>query len=165
MNSELELKIQAYLDGELPPRKRVQVEALIARDVEAQQIYRELESVRAQLRAHEPSIALPDSPDFYWSTIKRRLATASRDTEAAPVRGWAWKKWALPLAGAAALFLVLLVYRPAAQHPLDEMETMLADMGTFTFRDHSAGVTMVWLYDRSVSPFTEAGDVDTVPVQ
>ena len=53
MKPELELKLQAYLDGELSAREAREVEAAIANDAAAQGLLGELRTTTAVLRENE----------------------------------------------------------------------------------------------------------------
>lgn len=171
IDSDLKLKLQAYADGELSPRDRAAIQGLIARDAEAQRWLADLQSFRRVLRDHEPVLALPESRTFYWSKIARAIHS-DNGRAAAPAASFPWSSvlrrwWAAPVAGAGVLAAVLFL----SPHPtesaaaLDEVETITPEMGTFTFRDHSAGVTLVWVYDRTESQFTEGPRRDTLNPQ
>ena len=49
MKLESELKLQAYLDGELSPRQARKVSAWLAQDQEAQQLFAELKNTKTAL--------------------------------------------------------------------------------------------------------------------
>jgi anti-sigma factor RsiW len=71
MNQELEIKLQAYMDGELSERESRQVEAWVAQDKEATRMLNELAWTRSFLVENEPAPAVPESRDFYWSKTSR----------------------------------------------------------------------------------------------
>src|SRR5258707_14151177 len=74
MNQELQLKLQAYLDGELPDGEAAEARELIARDGEAQALVAELANTSAALAGHEAEGKLPETREFYWSKIQREIA-------------------------------------------------------------------------------------------
>src|SRR6266705_1333510 len=74
MKQELQLKLQAYLDGELPDGEARPVAGLLAQDAEARALLAELKNTRAALAGFEADIKLPESREFYWSKIERQSA-------------------------------------------------------------------------------------------
>lgn len=159
MNVESQLKLQAYLDGELPAGEAGELKALLSRDAQAEALLTELKLTKAALAGNEPEIKLPESREFYWSKIKREIERAERAPASRPAAPWLtwWQKWVVPVS-AMAVALVLLMIFQAKPHPemaLTEVKSGVAGMGAMTFSDQSAGVTMIWVYDRSEEPFAE----------
>ena len=163
MNSDTQLKIQAYLDNELSPGEARKIAATLSSDRDLQELYGELRATKETLRANEPEVKLGDSREFYWSQIQRRIATAEREPAPRTARPL-WIRLLAPLAGTAALFALLLaVMNPstrlspvrgegpiASNHPLHgEVEDLAPeDMSSVTFRSEEHGVTVVWLTAR-----------------
>ncbi len=155
MKQDLQLKLQAYLDGELPDGEAADVRELIARDREAQELVAELANTNAALTGHEAEVRLPESREFYWSKIKREIARL--ETPAAVPKqsdswfGWAKRRW-LPMSGlaaascAAVLFMLL---SGSSQAQLAEMELNSKEMGAYTFRDQKESMTMIWFYNKA----------------
>ncbi len=73
MNEEQQLKLQAWLDRELPDAEARQVEAWIASDPEAARLRAELENTRHALAGFEAGVRLPETREFYWSKIAREI--------------------------------------------------------------------------------------------
>ena len=163
MNTETELKVQAYLDNELSPGEARQIAALISSDPAVRQLFAELEQTRNVLSANEPIVRVQDSREFYWSQIQRRIqaeesSRAVRESAALP---W-WKKMIVPMAGAVGLLAVLLsISQPGsapkvvttapeasatarAKSPIHVIESS-PEVSTITFRSESEGVTVVWV--------------------
>jgi len=159
MNVESQLKLQAYLDGELPAGEAAELQALLARNPQAQALLTELKLTKAALAGNEPELKLPESREFYWSKIKREIERAERTPAARPaVSGLAWwRKWLVPASAMAVALVLLLIFqgRPHPEMALTEVQSGVAGMGAMTFSDQSAGVTMIWVYDRSEEPFAE----------
>jgi anti-sigma factor RsiW len=157
MNRETQLKVQAYLDNELSSGDARSVSKLISSDASARELYQELKATRETLAQNEPELQLPESRDFYWSQIQRRIATAERQTVVPPARPW-WLRIMAPALGTAALFALLLtvvdtnqqnpiVPSPtarAAAAPLHQLQQS-SDVSTITFRSEAEGVTVVWI--------------------
>ncbi|HEX7860419.1 MAG TPA: hypothetical protein VF773_08850 [Verrucomicrobiae bacterium] len=153
MNRETQLQVQAYLDNELSAGEARKVSQLISSDTFARDLFNELKGTREVLMENEPAVQVPDSRDFYWSQIQRRIATAEREPAVKHARPW-WIRLLAPAAGAVALFAVLLsVMSPsnekinisgaiaATPHQLEQP----SDVSTITFRSESEGVNVVWI--------------------
>jgi anti-sigma factor RsiW len=97
MNAETQLKVQALVDGELPPNEAAQVEALLVGDAGARQLAASLKATRDALRDNEPQLAVPESREFYWSKIAReieRLETQPAQPVPTPWLRWVRRRWA-----------------------------------------------------------------------
>lgn len=166
--SDQELKLQAYLDGELSPRESADVAKLLETNSEAKALFEELKWTTSAMEAGEVEVKLPESREFYWSKIAREIELADQVAERRPASKFSW--WARILApvGAAVAVIagfVILGSHPATQGMFTEVQSSLDEMGTMTFRDQAEGVTMVWVYDRTDEPFTETTSADNVQVQ
>jgi anti-sigma factor RsiW len=166
MDYETQLRLQAYLDGELPEREEGEVAGLLSRDQEAAALAQELRNTREAMAGSEANLRLPESREFYWSKIKReidRLETAAPESEPAASQLARWWRLLIPAAGVAVLGIVGLVsIRPGgAGEP--GTETAIADPGAFTYHDYSAGTTVVWLSypaDNEVADNDEMGSLE-----
>jgi anti-sigma factor RsiW len=163
MDAESQLKLQAYLDGELSANESAQVADWAARDDEARLLMAEFKHTKAALSGHETGVKLPEPREFYWSRIEREI---QRQTAPGPeispgLAGWLfWLQRHLVSTGAGAalacLLMVLLVHSGRSGSQLGEIELASDEMGAYTFRNQSEKLTMVWLYDRSDdSQFTQ----------
>jgi anti-sigma factor RsiW len=165
MNSDTQLKIQAYLDNELSPGEARKIAAMLSSDRDLQELYGELRTTKDTIRANEPAVKLGDSREFYWSQIQRRIATAEREPAPKTARPL-WIRLLAPLAGTAALFALLLAVmnqsaRISPTHggavasvsdpnrPLHgEVQDLADEISSVTFRSEENGVTVVWLTAR-----------------
>lgn len=146
MDSEDQLKLQSYLDGELPEGEAREVANWLARDREAVALLAELRHTRQALAGFEKSVRLPEAGDFYWSKIQREIErTEPAPPEPVPVSWLARLRQLLMPASAIAVLVIagLLVFTPRA--PRMHGEISLADTAAFTYRDYAAGATLVWL--------------------
>ena len=161
------MKLQAYLDGELPDGEARPVAGLLAQDAEARALLAELKNTRAALAGFEADIKLPESREFYWSKIEREIERQSAMIE--PER-----KFASPFAfflrrlatvGAAS---VLAIVGMVAIRQVDfggpgglEVKAEFVDGGALTYRDQAQGLTLVWLpYPAdSESALTDTDDI------
>ena len=154
INQDSQLKLQAFWDGELPPREAAEVRDWVARDREASALLEEMRSVEAVLAGHEADCKLPESREFFWSKIEREIERQERDR--AGSRPASWFSWVrqhfVSVSGAglvACLCGLMAFHLGGAPSQLGEMELASDDMGSYTFRDQQQKMTMVWLYDRN----------------
>ena len=73
MTIETQLKLQAYLDGELSVGEARQVEIWLAEDHDARSLLGELKNTKAALSSHSANVELPESREFYWNKIEREI--------------------------------------------------------------------------------------------
>jgi anti-sigma factor RsiW len=146
MDQEVQLKLQAFVDGELPEAQALEIANLIARNREAASLAAELKNTRHALAGYEKGIQLPDSREFYWSKIQRRIeAEETRRPALQPVSWLARLRRLLAPAAAVAVVAIagFIALRPAGVP--SGAETSLSDPGAFTYRDFASGTTLVWL--------------------
>ncbi len=73
MTHEQQLKLQAFLDGELPEREAREILAWTQRDGAAAALLAELKNTRAAMAKSEPHLSVPESREFFWSKIEREI--------------------------------------------------------------------------------------------
>lgn len=150
MNKETCLELQALVDGELDRRRRDAVSRRCAEDPDARQLAAALAAVREVLRQHEPEHRVPETREFYWNQIERRLA-AAQARSAPPVPGrWDWLRWLIPVAGAAVVALLVSFPNAPTAPSLAGTSPERPDPGTqlassVTYRSDSDGVTVHWI--------------------
>jgi anti-sigma factor RsiW len=151
MDWEAQLKLQAFLDGELPAGEARKVEDWLARDRDAAALLAELRDTHALLHGFEEDIRLPESREFFWSKIEREIARSEKPAPASPVPSWAnaLRRFLVPASAMALLAIAGVVATRQSGTPGralgPEIETATADPGAFTYRDDMAGTTLVWL--------------------
>jgi anti-sigma factor RsiW len=148
MNEELQIKVQALLDGELPEAGAREVLSLIARDPDAAALHTELKNTRQALAKYDRHVLVPEFREFYWSKIQReieRLEPVRPARRSWPV--WAWLRRSLiPATALCAVVVAILVLLPSgARGPEAEQRTAMTDTGALTYRDYASGTTLVWL--------------------
>jgi anti-sigma factor RsiW len=158
MDHDFELKVQAYLDGELSANEARAVEQRLAGDGEATALLAELKNTSAALTADAAEIKLPEAREFFWSKIQREISRQPRPEpvpERVPI--WAaWRRFLGPVGAMAGVFVALLIAvisMPRSSGP--SSETSVADPGTFTYRDDNSGTTLVWLSYPSENEFAQ----------
>jgi anti-sigma factor RsiW len=150
MKQDLKLKLQAWLDGELPPAEAAALRALAAADPEAKRLLEELQAVKAALRQNERAASVPETREFYWSKIQQQIRREERVRRpvAAP---WAarLRRWLAPMAGATALAAAFLAAVHHSPRPagLNLVSVTAEGIEARTFHDQSSGMNIVFLQD------------------
>lgn len=170
MTEEQQLKLQAYLDGELPESEGSEIAAWLERDADASALLGELKNTHNVLKdfgdVDTVAVKLPESREFYWSKIKRDIERAApAAAEKASLFSW-FRRALMPLGSVAALALVALIaiYSfSGGRHPMPlTANVMLGDPGAFTYRDDSQDMTVVWLSYPAENKFAEKSSGDTL---
>ena len=155
MNEEQQLKLQAYLDGELPARDARDVAAWVEGDPAAAALLDGLKAVREALDVAQPQVAVPETREFYWSKIARRIEVLER-TESDVRPAWRWQNLLWPIGATAVCLAVVLLQNPfagtkdptlasiAPDADTPIVEAMQPDSEATTYRDESDGTTLVW---------------------
>jgi anti-sigma factor RsiW len=147
------LKVQAWLDGELPDHEARRMGELIAHDSEAAALAAELGCIRQAMFRQEAPVPLAESREFYWSKIQRQIEREADVRHPSDVPWYArLRRYVGPLAGAAALGCILLLAVVRNGSPaFDEISSTGDGMEAVTFHDQSAQMTVVWLQDSSAA--------------
>jgi anti-sigma factor RsiW len=163
MENDAQLKLQAYLDGELPESEAREVANWLARDKEAVALHAELRNTRQALVGFEIGVALPESREFFWSKVEREIQRLEKPAPERPKPSWfsAWRRLLVPAAALAALVLAGQVL--LTQSPGEGLATTSADPGTFTYRDYASGTTLVWLSYPAENEVAQSQPASTVP--
>lgn len=175
MNQELNLRLQAYLDGELPSGERAEVTAMIEKDAGARALYTELQQTSLALKGNEMEWRLPESREFFWSKIEREI----QKLEAAPaVESTPW--WlgfarrhlaAVSGFGVATALLVVAAFQmnmlPIAPYGLlEEIDNPIGEStSSFSFRSESQKMTMIWISDTSSASSEEEAEPTEESIQ
>ena len=146
MEHDNELKLQAYLDGELSKAEAREVAKWLAQDQEAVLLHAELKNTRQALAGAERLIQLPESREFFWSKIEREISRVER-TEPVPEKQSlfaTWRRLLVPAGAVAALGIVIFaVLGPLSSSSMAESEVTSDDTGGFVYRDYDGGTTLV----------------------
>ena len=152
MNHDLQLRMQAWLDGELPSKEASRLSQKVELDPESQQTLAELRIVKQAMAGNELERPVTESRQFYWSQIERRIQSEARQAQP-PVEDSffaRWRRFLVPLAGMGVAVGLLMVsvkeYLPTPA--FDETTDTSSEMETLTFHDQSAGMTVVWLQEK-----------------
>ena len=160
MNHETELKLQAYLDGEVAPKEATRLGGWLAADAEAQALCAELRNTKTTLAGNDLELKLTESREFYWSKIARGIQRSDGSETANPgsvTVSW-WLRWAAPISGLAVLVVLLTAVDKLSQPPQSnlalwglghEIESSSEESSAnITFRSEKAGMTVVWVQNR-----------------
>jgi anti-sigma factor RsiW len=161
MTNERQLKLQAFLDGELPESEAREVLAWTQRDGGAAALLLELKNTRQALAKSELHLNVPETREFFWSKIEReierrepQIKTVSGVSIFAMLRRFLFPAVALGALVIAGLVAHFNVPKAALENGTDadapSVETTLANSDATTYRDDSEGTTLVW--------FSPAGD-------
>jgi anti-sigma factor RsiW len=167
MKQDIQLKLQAYLDGELLPSEAKAVADLVAQDAQARELLTELTNTRAVIGAHEADIKVPATREFYWSGIRReieRLEDPPPQTQGVSIYALL-RRMLIPASGLAVVVLAVMLagnpIRSTGNVVIEETETTFADAGAFTYRDYDSGTTLVWVDYPAENEFAEM-DLDDI---
>jgi anti-sigma factor RsiW len=149
MNQDFQLKLQAYLDGELSEHETREVEAALADDADARALLTELRNTAGALANFGADLKLPESREFFWSKIQREIQRQGIAASGHPTPVPLWRRFLIPAGAFAALVLVGLIglksFGPPNNAGSVAVETVLTDSGAMTYRDEAEGMTVVWL--------------------
>jgi len=164
MDKETQLKLQAYLDGELPESEARQVANRLAQDQEHVALLAELRNTRQALVGLEIGMTLPESREFFWSKIQQEISRGETATStSASATGWTfWRKFLFPAGALAGLVLAGLIALFGGSE-FSTAETAVADPGAFTYHDFSARTTLVWFSYPAENDIADESPTATVP--
>ena len=150
MNRDFQLKLQAHLDGELPPRETKKVLHSLKTDPEARALQEELRLTKSLLHGNELAVTLNESREFYWSKIRREIERDDQREAPSASHRPLWLRWFVPLGALAFAILVAFSVKTSFLSPqklsfAEEIETHLADMSSISFRSESEGISVVWV--------------------
>jgi hypothetical protein len=154
----MELKLQAMLDGELSGREAQRTAAEAAANPEATALLNELRGTREFLRGNEPEHKLAESREFYWSRIQRAIEHAEQAPAAGGPTDWlaGLRRLLAPVSALAVLVLLAVVSFQYQQgggsgDPLRELveaENLSEHMDSIAYRSHADNMVIVYLYEK-----------------
>ncbi len=153
IDQETTLKLQAYLDGELPAPDAERMADLLEHDSGAQALLGELRAIKAALNGNETEHKVPESREFYWSKIAREIERQEPATLLPQSGRTVWWLRLLVPAGAVALLALaftVVLWPPSGRSWValadgHEIETPEEETSSFTFRSEREGMTVVWV--------------------
>ena len=158
MNAEQQLKLMAWVDGELPDTEARQMAEYVQAEKAAQALTDELRMCKSMLAGNEPSPTLAESREFYWSKIQREI---ERQEKIAPQPGqfsWlaSWRRVLAPVSGLAliafvSVFSFNLLRTPTLEDTMKELvevENLSEDIGTISYKSQSENMFVVYVYNK-----------------
>ena len=152
--NEIQLKVQALVDGELTGREAEVLQQRINDDAKLQHLHAKLTQMRGLISDSELPRPLPESWDFYWNkiaeTIEREESAGERAAPPAPASRWLLR-WLTPLVGVSAVVLLLTLQQPTApdlgimlsgDH---ELELSSDEIDVMTYNTEDDSMSIVWL--------------------
>ena len=80
--NEIQLKVQALVDGELTGREAEELRDRLETDAGLKEFYERLTAVRELMAGAELPRTLPESGDFHWSQISKAIECEERQSQA-----------------------------------------------------------------------------------
>ena len=132
MDNEERLKLQAWLDGELPTHEASRVADWVEANPLARELADELRAVKMALQVGELTVAVEDSREFYWSQTAQRIdavEVVEPVAEAASALPWMeWcRQWLVPVGGLAAIVMMISQAGLLTNDPMPEPFTSSPD--------------------------------------
>ncbi len=115
MNDEIQMKIQAWVDGELSTKEAAAMAAYVATHPEAKATADSLRALHGAMAGSEVVRLVPETREFYFSTIQRGIELRDEDAQMpAAVTLWReWcRQWLVPVGGLAMLIAAILTVGP-----------------------------------------------------
>ena len=155
MNEEQQLKLQAFLDGELPESEAREMAAFVQQDASAAALLAELKSTSETLAGAEPARFVPESREFYWSKIEREIQEPGQVDFRPAVPAVNWRHLLWPIGATAVCFAFVLIGTVqmnqaetasalSAEMDAPIVEPAQADSEAITYEDKADNTTLVW---------------------
>lgn len=166
-HEDIILKVQSFVDGELPESEQGEIASLIARDPDVSGLVKELKQTRQALAQFDGKVELPESREFYWSRIQREIERFPLE-EPEPRKvsfGPLIMRWLIPATCLVALVAAGFLFLPNPWSAGDEVTWQAAsdNVNAFTYRDYEEGLTVMWLSypsDNMVANSEEAATIN-----
>ena len=156
MEYQEQLKLQAYLDGELSDAEAREFTEWLLHDPEAEALAQELRQTRETVVDFEKEIRLPETREFYWSKIQREIQRQERPApEGETLPAWLALLRRVLMPAAAVAMVALITVMVGRQSAVRGSETDLRDSGALTYHDFEKGATLVWLSYPADNEFTD----------
>ena len=152
--NEIQLNVQALVDGELTGREAEELLSRLESDAGLKALHTRLTVVRGLMADAELPRTLPESGDFHWSQISKAIEREERQAKhlARPASSANWLlRWVLPLAGIACLMLLFTLQQTTKPNLSisigsdHELELSIDDLDVMTFNTGDDVMSVVWL--------------------
>lgn len=166
MNWEQQLELQAWIDGELSAADARRVAAFAESNADARLLAVELRMAKAFISSNEPEVKLPETREFYWSQVQRRIERVESVSETSSSLSWpfVWRRLVSPLSGLALVaFLAVVSFNTFRGPVIDdsarfmvEVENLSDDVGSISYRSQSENMFVVYLYKKDQDANSDA---------
>jgi len=174
MKTELMLKLQSWVDGELPESEARQIAELVRTDKEAAALAEELRVTRSFLTGNEPEAKLPESHEFHWSKIQRAIERAEAEVPAREAVPWleAVRRFLVPVSGVALVLFLTVVSigvfddrkpAPTGDDPMSQLveeQTLSTHVDTTSYRTKAENMFVVYIVNKDGEGDEEDADAD-----
>ena len=170
------LKLQAWVDGELPESESARVAEWIRTDKEAEALAAELRMTSGFLAGNETEARLSESREFYWSKIERAIERAEVTVPESRPLPWVAlvRRFLAPASGFALVAFLTLFSIGVFNHnpngtsgggdtqfrPLIEEQTLSEHVDTISYRTKSENMFVVYIVNKD-----DAADDDDMDVE
>ena len=157
---EIELRVQALVDGEITGREAEELRVSIEGDAGLRELQDRLTVMRGLMKGAELPRSLPESGDFHWSQIAKAIDCKERKAKSGSRMGWFLRR-VTPWVGFACILLLL---SSPSQHNVTpdlgikigsdhELELSDDDIDVMTFNTVDDDMSVVWLdFSIDISP-------------
>ena len=151
--NEIELKIQALVDGELTEFEAGKLRDRIKNDIRLQILHERLMQMKDLISKHEMPRVLPESSYFYWAKIAQEIEVRGSTTQSSAQSlgmKWVFRRLA-PLLGIASVALLITLQGPnlpdlgiVFDHN-HELELLIDEIDVMTFNSSDDSMSVVWI--------------------
>jgi anti-sigma factor RsiW len=175
MNTELLLKLQSWVDGELSEAEARQVAELVRTDKEAAALATELKMTSGFLAGNELEVKLPESREFYWSKIERAIERAEAEAPERDAVPWlvALRRFLVPVSGFALVAFITVASigvlktgnhgAGTADDPnqyLVQEENLSTHVDTVSYKAKSENMFVVYVINKDEAADDDDADMD-----
>jgi len=149
MKQQDRLNIQAWLDGEIAPKKAAEIAEAVETDASAKTLAEELKAVESVLKIGEKPTFVDDTREFYWEQIECQINAeeprpiAKNESNLTPDHAGGLMRWLIPVGSLAAIFAIMLNFESVnSADPVQSLDEVidssppgLNELGVFNFED------------------------------
>ena len=112
MRNEDELRLQAWVDGEIHTNEDTSLAEWIKSHPKAREVFDEIRSIKTLLKAGEKPVKVRETREFYWAQIDRRIDAVEIEKPYGveePASSWMiWcRQWLVPVGGLVAVLVLI----------------------------------------------------------
>lgn len=141
------LNIQAWLDGEIAPKKAAEIAELVKTNAFVRDLAKELKAVESTMKMGEKPIFVDDTREFYWEQIKRQISAeepmpvAKIEPNLVSDHAGGLMRWLIPVGSLAVIFSIMINFDSInSANPAQSLDEVVApsipvlnELGVFNF--------------------------------